>query len=185
MVLFAHCLDQNSWWIRFYGLKNTNNDWRANNTCLKKVISTMIYCCSAFTKSSHTEKYPLSQLTRQETVRWLIMTAATAHQRCFSQASKKTTPQNMWSRIMAMVIKAEKGEKRLRAGVCGRSLQFLNRRYLRTGSSTESLHVSPQSPAPQSQPGCSPQRMLRSWIRNQGRTLWQNKTFIPQNDLRN
>lgn len=105
---------------------------------------------------------PLIQLTRQETVRWLIMTAATAHQRCFSQASKKTTPQNIWSRITAMVIKAETGENLLHAGVCSRSLQFFNRSYLRTGSSTESLHVSPQSPAPQSQPGCSPQRMLHS-----------------------
>lgn len=134
---------------------------------------------------TYRKKNPLSQLTRQETVRWLIMTAATAHQRRFSQASKKTTPQNMWSRIMAMVMKAEKGEKLLNAGVCSRSLEFLNHRYLRTGSSTESLHVSPQSPAPQSQPGCSPQRMRRSWIRNQGQTLWPNKSFILQNDLRN
>lgn len=43
----------------------------------------------------HPVPQPSATLTRQETMRWLMTTAATAHQRCFSQASKKTTPQNM------------------------------------------------------------------------------------------
>lgn len=148
------------------------NDSHANITCLQNII----YITPEYFSLHADKTNPLSELTRQETVRWLIMTVATAHQRCFSQASKKTIPQNMWSRIMAIVIKAEKGEKWLPAGVW-RSLQFLYHCYLRTGSSTGNLHVSPQSPAPQSQPGCSPQRMLRSWIQNRGQTLRQNKMF--------
>lgn len=45
-----------------------------------------------------------------------MTTAATAHQCCFSQASKKTTPQNMWSRMMAMVMKAGREQE---GGVSG------------------------------------------------------------------
>lgn len=51
-------------------------------------------------------------LTRQEMTRWLVTTIATAHQRFFSQASKKTTPQNMWRRMMAMVMKAGEDKNR-------------------------------------------------------------------------
>lgn len=91
------------------------------NTRLQKVISTLVYCCSGSFYIQ--KKNTLSSLTRQETMRWLMMTAATAHQRRFSQASKKTTPQNMWSRIMAMVIKAERGKscymQEFAAGVYG------------------------------------------------------------------
>jgi hypothetical protein len=33
------------------------------------------------------------------------------HQRFFSQASKNTTPQNMWRRMMAMVMNAAKKKR--------------------------------------------------------------------------
>lgn len=133
-------------------------------------------------------------LTRQETTRWLMTTAATAHQRCFSQASKKTTPQNMWSRMMAMVMKAGKKEKALQTGIKHSGWwhhSFLKSQsvraqehstsdvnsfwYLRTGSSAESLRGFPQYLAPPSQPRCSPLKTLHSWSQSRGRTLKHNK----------
>lgn len=132
-------------------------------------------------------KSALGQLTRHETVRWLITTAATAHQRCFSQASKKTTPQNMWRRIMAIVMKAGKGRELLHAAVCSRCLQFLNGRAATWGQKVVlGVPVNPH--------GARPHRVSQDVhhgecsaheSKPEARNCWQNKSFIFQGDLRN
>lgn len=127
MVPFAHRLDRKSHEIGLYALKK-----RLKWLTWQQEMPTEGYINPDTRLLSFYQVWkkrnPLRQLTRQETMRWLITTAATAHQRCFSQASKKTTPQNMCRRIMAMVIKAENGETLLHAAVCSRRIQLWNGR---------------------------------------------------------
>ncbi len=64
--------------------------------------------------------------TRHDTTRWLMTTAPRAHHLCRSHASKKTTPQNICSKIMASVINAVERKHILNARVTQYNSQGLN-----------------------------------------------------------